>query len=76
MIKYFSVLLSLLVCAALACSDDESCDAGDMRCSGNVSQMCSADGELENYRDCAATGDSCSTEPANCSGYSGSACCF
>lgn len=76
------MLLVLIACLGVlwcaSCSEDEGCDAGEMRCSGTVAQMCSADNEWENYQDCSLTGytSACSTSPAQCSGFSGIACCY
>jgi hypothetical protein len=51
------------------------CKAGEMRCDGNTAQMCGADKGWEDYQNCSAVSQTCSTAPADCSGYSGIACC-
>jgi len=69
------LLLILLLC--LGCGDDwlVVCSAGDMRCEGNVAQMCNADEDWENWQNCGSVGEICYTSSSHCSGYVGIACC-
>lgn len=84
-------LLTLLILggAFIACGTGEGDDdsggggfpangcfsAGDFRCSGNVVQLCNADERWEDYQNCGAIGEQCSTRPSDCSGFTGIACC-
>ncbi len=67
-----AVLVGLFACGGLG----PDCHAGDMRCSGNMAQMCNIDEHWESWQDCGSIGERCSTAPANCSGYTGIACCY
>lgn len=67
-------ILAALVAALAACGDQ--CKAGSMRCSGNTAQMCNSDQDWEDYQNCSAIGERCSTSEYACSGYSGLACCY
>jgi hypothetical protein len=53
----------------------DSCNAGDMRCHGNTAQMCNAYDSWEDWQNCGSIGETCSTAPSQCGGYSGIACC-
>ena len=68
------LLLFVLLAVFCRCDDmmDEECSPGKMRCHDNVSQMCSADHEWEDYQDCDAVAEVCTSD---CSGYSGITCC-
>ena len=50
------------------------CGAGNMRCDGNRAQICSANGDWEQWQDCSVVGESCGYGPCACSGYDGSCC--
>ena len=57
------------------CSSLGGCSAGDMRCHGNTAQMCGVTNGWEDWQSCGSIGESCSTSPSACSGFSGIACC-
>lgn len=75
LIVLFSVVLAVVVGLMCGCDSEPECDAGEMRCLGSMSQMCSASEEWEDYQNCASIGDSCYMTPAQCSGIVGIACC-
>jgi len=70
------LLIALLFLAGCFADTEKECDAGAMRCSGNITQMCNADEQWENLQDCGVYSETCSTTPSDCSGYYGIACCF
>lgn len=80
------ILLSFLVACNYEPSSQEKailmisvlsgCTPGDMRCDGNVAEMCNYNGTWIEQQNCTAIGETCSTSPANCGGYVGIACCY
>jgi hypothetical protein len=72
------LVFSILVLAVAACGGNGlgggDCDAGNWRCSGNTAQLCNSDEEWENYQNCSAVNQQCTTSSSRCSGFS-IACC-
>lgn len=75
LIVMLSGALGVLVGLMCGCDTEPECEAGQMRCNGAVSQMCSADETWKDYQDCGSIGDYCYITPAQCSGLTGIACC-
>ncbi len=71
-------ILILLALAIAACGGNGlgggDCDAGNWRCNANTVQLCNADEEWENYQNCNAVDQTCTTLSSRCSGFS-IACC-
>lgn len=51
-------------------------NAGEMRCDGDVAQMCNSNGDWENFQSCGAIGQHCYNDPASCGGYTDISCCW
>jgi len=78
------LIFVLALSSAFGCSEEgnKGCEwAGQMRCNGNVAQMCTGQSagasywtEWTTWRDCSAVGQSCGSGTSACFGYD-IACC-
>lgn len=78
------LIFALALSASFGCSEDtaDGCQyAGNMRCDGNVAQICvwreagaSSWTEYATWQDCSAVGERCGYGPQACGGYN-VACC-
>lgn len=67
---------TMLVALAASAAGCDMCDMGAVRCAGYMAQECDEDYNWQNRQDCALSGQACSTNPADCFGLVGVACCI